>query len=244
MSDLSARSAMVIGASRGLGRGIATALAAAGAPVVAVSRTAAEFAGAIRPVVADAVDATVPARLLDRYQPDALILVAGATPHMRPLQQHTWETFSVNWEADVRVTFHWLREVLLTPLEPGGRVVVISSGAAANPNGSPLSGGYAGAKATQRLITGYAQEEASRAGLGITFTTVLPKLAPETDVGRAAITAYAGRVGQPVAEYVKQLDTQITPEIAGAAIVELVQTDPSRIAPAYLLTGDGLRKLP
>jgi hypothetical protein len=144
----------------------------------------------------------------------------------------------------VRVTFHWLREVLLTPLEPGGRVVVISSGAAANPNGSPLSGGYAGAKATQRLITGYAQEEASRAGLGITFTTVLPKLAPETDVGRAATTAYAGRAGQLVAEYVKQLDTQITPEIAGAAIVELVQTDPSRIAPAYLLTGDGLRKLP
>jgi hypothetical protein len=73
---------------------------------------------------------------------------------------------------------------------------------------------------------------------------VLPKLAQETDVGRAAITAYAGRVGQPVAEYVKQLDTQITPEIAGATMVELVQMDPSRIAPAYLLTGDGLRKLP
>ena len=143
---------MVVGASRGLGRGIAAALAAAGAQVVAVSRTAAEFADAICPVVADAGDASVPARLLDRYRPDALILVAGATPHMRPLQQHTWETFSVNWEADVRVAFHWLREALLTPLEPGGRVIVISSGAAANPNGSPLSGGYAGAKATQRLI--------------------------------------------------------------------------------------------
>ena len=63
-------------------------------------------------------------------------------------------------------------------------------------------------------------------------------------VGRAATTAYAGRAGQPVAEYVKQLDTQITQEIAGAAIVELVEADPADVAPAYLLAGDGLRKLP
>ena len=43
MSDLSGETTVVVGASRGLGRGIATAFAAAGAPVVAVSRTAAEF---------------------------------------------------------------------------------------------------------------------------------------------------------------------------------------------------------
>jgi NAD(P)-dependent dehydrogenase (short-subunit alcohol dehydrogenase family) len=111
----------------------------------------------------------VAARLLDRYVPQAVILVAGASPHMRPLQQQTWETFSVNWQADVKITFHWLREALLTPLRPGSRVVVVSSGAALNPNGSPLSGGYAGAKATQRFITGYAQDEARRAGLDLTF---------------------------------------------------------------------------
>ena len=50
-------------------------------------------------------------------------------------------------------------------------VVSLSSGAALG--GSPLSGGYAGAKATQRFITAYAQEEATRAGLGITFTAVV-----------------------------------------------------------------------
>jgi NAD(P)-dependent dehydrogenase (short-subunit alcohol dehydrogenase family) len=43
MSDLSGRTTIVVGASRGLGRGIATAFAEAGAPVVAVSRTAAAF---------------------------------------------------------------------------------------------------------------------------------------------------------------------------------------------------------
>jgi 3-oxoacyl-[acyl-carrier protein] reductase len=75
MSDLPGRTTIVVGASRGLGRGIATALAQAGAPVIAVSRTQATFpqpadgAGSIQPELADATDATVAASLLDRYQP-------------------------------------------------------------------------------------------------------------------------------------------------------------------------------
>ena len=40
-TDLSGRTTVVVGASRGLGRGIATAFAEAGAPVVAVARTGA-----------------------------------------------------------------------------------------------------------------------------------------------------------------------------------------------------------
>src|SRR5260370_27967620 len=209
MSDLSARTTMVVGASRGLGHGIDAAFAEAGAPVIAVSRTAARFArpanGAdtIEPEVADAGDPTVAAGLFDRYAPEVVILVAGATPHMRPLQQQTWETFSVNWHTDVRITFHWLREALLTPLPPGSRVVVFGSGTALNANGSPLSGGYAGAKATQRFITGYAQDEANRAGLDITFTTVLPQFAPLTDVGRTAVHAYAARAGLSVPDFLR-----------------------------------------
>jgi 3-oxoacyl-[acyl-carrier protein] reductase len=70
MSDLSGRTTIVVGASRGLDRGIATAFAEAGAPVVAVSRTAATFPetanGSIRLEIADAGDATVAASLLDR----------------------------------------------------------------------------------------------------------------------------------------------------------------------------------
>jgi 3-oxoacyl-[acyl-carrier protein] reductase len=246
MDEMSGRTTIVVGASRGLGHGIATAFAGAGAPVVAVSRTAAEFpgpaqgAGTIKPVVADAGDATLPANLLDRYEPDVVVLVAGASPHMRPLQEQTWETFSVNWETDVRVAFHWLREALLKPLRPGSRVVVFSSGAAVNPNGSPLSGGYAGAKATQRFITGYAQDEASRAGLDITFTAVLPYFSPQTGVGRPAVQAYAAQAGKSVEEFLQMQGAIVTPEIAGAALVELVQADPATLAPNYRLTDTGL----
>lgn len=66
---------------------------------------------------------------------------------------------------------------------------MISSGAAVA--GSPLSGGYAGAKATQRFITAYTQDEANRAGLGISFTALLPRITPLTDLGRPAVQAYA-----------------------------------------------------
>jgi NAD(P)-dependent dehydrogenase (short-subunit alcohol dehydrogenase family) len=247
MTKPSGKTTIVVGASRGLGRGIATALADAGAQVVAVSRTAAAFpepangGGNIRLEVADAADATVAGSLLDRYEPDAVILVAGASPHMRPLQQQTWETFSVNWQTDVRIAFHWLRETLLKPLRPGSRVVVISSGAALA--GSPLSGGYAGAKATQRLITGYAQDEAKRAGLGVTFTAVLPQMTPLTDLGRPAVRAYAARSGRSEEEYLQQLGEPLTPELAGAALVELVRADAATVAPGYMLTGAGLQQL-
>src|SRR5262249_29272277 len=147
----------------------------------------------VRTEVADAADAATPGRLLDRYRPDSVIVVAGASPPLRPLQDHTWETFSVNWHADVRIAFGWLRDALLRPLRPGSRVVIVSSGASLA--GSPLSGGYAGAKATQRLMTGYARDESDRAGLGITFTAVLPRLTPLTELGRPAVEAYAARAG-------------------------------------------------
>jgi NAD(P)-dependent dehydrogenase (short-subunit alcohol dehydrogenase family) len=230
-----------------LGRGITTAFAQAGASVIAVARTAtalAELAGAgsIQAEAADAADPSVPGRLLDRYEPQVVVLVAGATPLMRPLQHQTWETFSVNWHTDVKIAFHWLREILLKPLRPGSRIVVISSGAAVA--GSPLSGGYAGAKATQRFITGYAQDEANRAGLGITFTTVLPRITPLTDLGRPAVHAYAARSGQTEEEYIQQSGEPLTPEAVGAAVLKLVQADASTIEPGYLLTSAGLRNLP
>ena len=246
MNNLSGKTALVVGASRGLGRGIAAATSNAGASVIAVSRSATTFpepggAGSIQAVAADAADPSVPGSLLDRYDPHLLVLVAGATPLIRPLQHHTWETFSANWNTDVRMAFHWLREALLKPLRPGSTVVVVSSGAALA--GSPLSGGYAGAKATQRFIAGYAQEEADRAGLGLRFTALMPRITPLTELGRPAVRAYAARGGQTEEEYVRQLGELLSPESAGAAIVELEQADTAGVAPGYLLTGAGLQKL-
>jgi NAD(P)-dependent dehydrogenase (short-subunit alcohol dehydrogenase family) len=248
MSALTGRTTVVVGASRGLGRGIARAFAEAGAPVVAVARNGpalAQLATAsanLQTEVADATDASVAWSLLDEYEPKVLILVAGANPVMRPLQDQTWETFSVNWHTDVKIAFTWLREALLKPLPPGSRLVVVSSGAALN--GSPASGGYAGSKATQRFIATYAQDESRRAGLDITVTAVLPRMTPFGDVGRRGVRAYAARAGQTEEAYLQQLGELLTPEIAGSALVDLVEADPATTAPEYVLTAAGLQKLP
>jgi NAD(P)-dependent dehydrogenase (short-subunit alcohol dehydrogenase family) len=248
MNDLSSKTTVVVGASRGLGRGIARAFAAAGAPVVAVARSGpaleelAATSANIRTEVADAADPTVPWSVLDQYEPEVLILVAGAKPVMRSLQYQTWETFSVHWHTDVKMAFQWLREALLKPLRPGSRVVVVSSGAAIF--GSPASGGYAGSKATQRFITAYAQEESRRAGLDITVTDVMPRMTPLGAVGRQGVRGYAARKGQTEEEFVKQMGELLTPEIAGSALVDLVQADAGSIAPAYLLSAAGLQKAP
>jgi NAD(P)-dependent dehydrogenase (short-subunit alcohol dehydrogenase family) len=248
MSDLSDKTTIVVGASRGLGRGIAAAFADAGAPVVAVARTGpalAELAATnanIRTEVADAADPTVAWSLLDQHVPHVLVLVAGANPVMRPLQHQTWETFSVNWHTDMKIAFTWLREALLKPLRPDSRVVVVSSGAALF--GSPASGGYAGAKATQRLIARYAQEESRRAGLDITVTAVMPTMTPLGDVGRRGVRAYAARGGQTEEAYLEQLGRVLTPEGAGSALVDLVRAEPATTASEYLLTAAGLQQLP
>lgn len=252
MKDFTGKTAIVIGASRGLGHAITMGFAEAGATVVAVSRGEATFpkpvkgCGRIHPIRADAAEPGLAAALVDQFEPNVVVIVAGAVPHMVPLSAQTWETFSLHWDSDVRIAFEWLRESLIKPLQPGSRVIVFSSGAALK--GSPLSGGYAGAKATQRLITGYAQDEARRAGLDITFTSLLPRFSPETGVGERAVKAYADRYGLTPETYLNQFHRPtgplVTPEGAATCVLDLADIPASDIASSYLLTGAGLQPLP
>lgn len=245
--QLEGKIAIVVGATRGLGRGVAEAFLDAGASVVAVARDPKplnELAAGnleLRLVAADGADPVVAGQLLGQHDPDVVALIAGAAPLLRPIQHHTWETFSSNWQTDVRMTFNWIREALLIPLRPGSRIIVMSSGAAVL--GSPLSGGYAGAKATQRFIADYAAQESERNKLGIRITAVLPKLTPATELGRPAVAAYAARVGVSKDEYLRRLGPPVTPQIAGAAFVLLAAGGEKDGAAAYMLTADGLQPL-
>ena len=152
-------------------------------------------------MIADAAAPATAGQLIGAYRPAVVVLNAGATPLPRPLHHHTWETFSQNWEVDVQHAFRWVREALVRPLDPGSTVITVSSGAALR--GSPLSGGYAGAKAAIRFLTAYAADEAERAGLDIRFRCVLPQLTPATALGSAAVAAYAARQGADVASYLE-----------------------------------------
>jgi NAD(P)-dependent dehydrogenase (short-subunit alcohol dehydrogenase family) len=246
--DLDRTTAVVTGASRGFGHAISIALAEAGARVVGVARDRValedlhrQLDGRFIPVVGDAADPVLAGLVIDQYQPRTLVLNAGATPLSRPIQQHTWQTFSRNWDVDVQHVFHWIREALLRPWLPGSSVVSISSGAAVK--GSPLSGGYAGAKATIRFMSAYAASESDRGGLGIRFTSVLPQLTPATDMGTVAVAAYARHAGIDEASFVDGLGTTLAPEHVGKAIVDLA-TGGDENGNAFMLVAEGLVAAP
>lgn len=229
-NTLTGSTAIVTGASRGFGRGIAAALSAACARVVGVARSGGT-------ITADAADPATARRLIDEYQPRTVVLCAGSAPQMSPLQEQTWESFSANWNVDVAQAFHWIRYSLQRPLAPGSTVIAVSSGAAIN--GSPLSGGYAGAKSTVKFITGYAALESDRAGLGIDFVSVLPTLTPATELGAKAVAAYAERQGVDVDTFVASLPPALTPEQVGKSVLEIAGRE--RVdRRAYMLSTAGL----
>jgi NAD(P)-dependent dehydrogenase (short-subunit alcohol dehydrogenase family) len=206
-------SAIVTGGSRGLGRGIVQALSACGVHVVALARDSEGLTALTRDVAnvdtvcADAADDLVASRLLQERKPDLVVLCAGASPPLHPLHLHTWETFSRNWEVDTKSTFIWLRNALLLPMKAGSHMVIVSSMAATN--GSPLSGGYTGAKRMLWFMTEYAAQKISRLKLGIHIHCLLPTLNPNTDLGRAAVSAYAERAGVSIEEFAKRLAPHI-----------------------------------
>ena len=95
----------------------------------------------------------------------------------------------------------------------------------------------AGAKATIRFVSAYAADESQRAGLGIRFVSVLPQLTPATDLGAAAVAAYAQRAGTDLATFTENLGPALTPEHAGKAILDLIEAPaPGEGAEAYLLS--------
>jgi NAD(P)-dependent dehydrogenase (short-subunit alcohol dehydrogenase family) len=226
---------------------VVEALAGRKARVTAVARDPARLAALARevpgvePIAADAADEIAAGRIQQEVRPDVLVLCAGAAPLIRPIHQHTWETFSLSWEVDAKMAFVWVRDALLLPMRPGGHVVVVSSGAALQ--GSPLSGGYAGAKRTQWLIADYAAKEAQRLGLELRFHCLLPQLNPSTELGRAAIAAYAERAGISAAEYAERFSPPLTPAILGQAVVDLVETPERFTDLAYRIGGKGLAPL-
>ncbi|HEY3610035.1 MAG TPA: SDR family oxidoreductase [Pseudonocardiaceae bacterium] len=245
MSD-SVQTAVVTGASRGFGRAIAAALVAAGTHVIGIARNEQdlravrdELGAGFTPVAADATDETLAQNVIRAHRPSLLVLNAGATPHMAPVHEQTWETFSRNWHTDTRHVFTWIRAALREPLAPGSVVLAMSSGAALG--GSPLSGGYASAKAAIRYIRGYAADESTRAGLDIRFVTLLPQLTPATGLGSVGVAGYAARQGVDQDTFIESRQPILTPDQVAKAVMELA-ADPAG-APEYQVDGTGLRPI-
>ena len=163
--DLSQDTAVVTGAGRGIGEGIARVFAGAGANVVLAARRTQEIervaeqirkdGGQAIAVTTDVTDeaageALAPAARREYVRLDIWVNNAGGSPVSTPLTRLPRE----EWDATLRLnlTAVWICSVVAARhMEEGGRILNISSKAAVGP--IPGSGHYAAAKAGVNSLT-------------------------------------------------------------------------------------------
>ena len=226
---MSIQRALVIGAGSGVGQATASALTTAGARVLAAGRER------------DATDPAQVAALLAEADPDLVVVAAGTRPRMVSIEEQSWESFSAPWNVDVKIAFEVGRAALARPLRPNSTVVIVSSGAGLNPNGSPLSGGYAGAKRMQMFLAGYLQRAADARGLGIRFVAIAPlQFLEGTRIGEAAAAAYGAEAGESAEAYIKSWPVPLDPAGVARAILSIASGEEHREATLLGLTGKGL----
>ena len=233
---------VVTGGSRGLGLGLVEALVAHGARVTVVARDADALKSVrtrlgVATIAADVTEETAAQRILAEARPDILVLNAGATPRMGRLDQVSWEDFTATWETDVKAGLHWLQAALNLPLKPGSRVLVGSSGAAVN--GSPMSGGYAGAKRMLWFMAKYANGVSEQKNLGIRFQAIVPQqIIGGTGVGDAGANAYARTMGLDVKAYLARFGAPMPPRDFGEKVVSVLDDPKYAEGFAFGLKGD------
>lgn len=245
MFDLTGKTALVTGASGGIGRAIARALHGAGA-VVALSGTriapleelAAELGGRTHVLACDLSDgeavAALPRRAAEAMgSVDILVNNAGITRDnlLMRMSDHDWDqVIAVNLTSTMRLCRGVIRGMMKARW---GRIVNISSIVGAT--GNPGQANYAAAKAGMvGMSKAIAAEVASR---GITVNCVAPGFVETamtdklSEAQKAAILAQvpAGRMGEPA-------------EIA-AAVLYLASAEAGYVTGATLHVNGGMAML-
>jgi 3-oxoacyl-[acyl-carrier protein] reductase len=244
MIDLTNRIALVTGASRGIGRAIATRLAAQGAKVVAAARgenakdavdaiTAAGGSAEVATVdvsQAAAIDALVSSTLAKHGRIDILVNNAGITKDqlMLRMKRDDWDSvLATNLTAAFALT-----QAVLKPMirQKAGRIICISSvvGQAGNAGQANYAASKAGLIGFAKSV---AQEVASRS---ITVNVVAPGLI-DTDMTRAitgtAHEEWAARIP------LKRLGT---PDDIAAAVCFLASDEAAYITGQVLAVNGGM----
>ena len=248
IGTLRGRNVVVLGASRGIGRETVRRAFLEGACVLAVARGSDglqqlqnEMPG-IQTLALDGTADHAPRRVFETLSPDVVVVCGGAIPTPGPVHNLSWNEFATAWQTDVKMSFLFCGHALRAPLAPGSTVILISSGAGIH--GSPISGGYAGAKRMQMFLASYCQKESARLGLGIRFAALVPmRLMPETDLGKVAVEGYAQYLGMKPTDFIECMtDRQSAVDVA-AAVVRIATERDVGTDTVFGVSTDGISRL-
>jgi 3-oxoacyl-[acyl-carrier protein] reductase len=173
--------ALVTGASRGIGRAVAQALAERGATVGLAARStselkalARELPGSHHPLTCDVALPASIATAIEEFAEangglDLLVANAGIA-YYEPIVTQSLEKIEQMTEVNWLGTVYTVKAALPYLLDGGGHIVVMSSGAGLR--GFPGAAAYSATKAAQRMFAEALRHELS--GTGVSVTTVYP----------------------------------------------------------------------
>jgi 3-oxoacyl-[acyl-carrier protein] reductase len=214
--DFAGRVALVTGASRGIGAGIARRLARRGARVVltgrdgaalsAVGETIRQTGGDVAAITADltdpaSVEALQSAAAAAFGAPQLVVACAGGGGQLKPLCDETLETWRATIDRNLTTAFLTLRAFLPAMYAQGaGAVVLMSSSAGRQLSGAsaPYSAAKAGLQALMRQAASEAAPHGVRVNAIAPSAIVTERLAAQPASVRAQIAAGfpLGRLGE------------------------------------------------